>query len=566
MQSNAMMDVPGNDSPNLRMRMHAHYECFNAQLELQAAPAMKIHSLALSLLLLTLFTLSSVVLFEIFTTPPVYVRQKHQVFITFASDYQWSDDNDKHGVDSNLHHPANSLEWTSSRGSHVHVVSAQGVAMRGSSITSANVKNHASGDQQAAQGSPSMSPSWVSKSNSKTDNPKDTATDTDRISRAVKSIIPKPVQPEDSHGMQTDANDAPYNSTSLVRRMKYINKKASSVSRMQVPKPGKTLYNRYTYKNRSITKLNAMDYKKHINHPAGPGRSGLQCTDSHCTSYLLDEDYWSFVICQQWTEKKTMISHFDINATCKFTKGVTREPVALVSIPGSGNTWVRELLETATGICTGSIYCDHPLRNAGMIGEYVKTGRVLVVKTHTSDYQWNEATLETRNEDDALYGSAILLIRNPFKAFIAEWNRLNAFNTYHEFPIGPTIRVTNTRLNRTSLLSFANNAKLYKEGILNKRQRPPMSLLSKKNRWIDMMKRNSRQNDSGGQYGSVLPVGRKLLSMVNKKAEDVSHTIEIDRKMFGEYYHNHVCTILLAHIFSQQCQEITENGMSTFIL
>ena len=27
--------------------------------------------------------------------------------------------------------------------------------------------------------------------------------------------------------------------------------------------------------------------------------------------------------------------------------------MALASFPGSGNTWVRGLLETATGICTG---------------------------------------------------------------------------------------------------------------------------------------------------------------------------------------------------------------------
>ena len=30
-----------------------------------------------------------------------------------------------------------------------------------------------------------------------------------------------------------------------------------------------------------------------------------------------------------------------------------RGPVGLVSFPGSGNTWVRGLLQKATGICTG---------------------------------------------------------------------------------------------------------------------------------------------------------------------------------------------------------------------
>ena len=135
-----------------------------------------------------------------------------------------------------------------------------------------------------------------------------------------------------------------------------------------------------------------------------------------------------------------------LNATCKFMKGPSRDPVGLVSVPGSGNTWVRGLLEKATGICTGSIYCDHPLRNGGMIGEYVKTGRVLVVKTHTSDYQWKDVKAEKRNNDDGFYSSAILLIRNPFKSFIAEWNRLNALSAYTGRPVEKSLVFPTKRL------------------------------------------------------------------------------------------------------------------------
>ena len=48
-----------------------------------------------------------------------------------------------------------------------------------------------------------------------------------------------------------------------------------------------------------------------------------------------------------------------------------KSPVtALVSFPGSGNTWLRYLLEQATGIYTGSIYCDHSLK-ALFPGEHV---------------------------------------------------------------------------------------------------------------------------------------------------------------------------------------------------
>ena len=38
---------------------------------------------------------------------------------------------------------------------------------------------------------------------------------------------------------------------------------------------------------------------------------------------------------------------------CHFMDGSNRAPVALASFPGSGNTWVRGLLEKATGVCTG---------------------------------------------------------------------------------------------------------------------------------------------------------------------------------------------------------------------
>ena len=161
------------------------------------------------------------------------------------------------------------------------------------------------------------------------------------------------------------------------------------------------------------------------------------------------------------------MNYTKINATCKFMKGVSWDPVGLVSVPGSGNTWVRGLLEKATGICTGSIYCDHPLRNGGMIGEYVKTGRVLVVKTHTSDYQWKDVKAEKRNKDDGLYGSAILLIRNPFKSFIAEWNRLNALSAYTGCPIKPRNRTTHIRRGiavafaYTTMFCFGNNPKCY---------------------------------------------------------------------------------------------------------
>ena len=56
--------------------------------------------------------------------------------------------------------------------------------------------------------------------------------------------------------------------------------------------------------------------------------------------------------------------------------------VGIASFPGSGNTWVRYLLQQMTGILTGSVYEDGDLRRNGFKGEYHRSGKVLVVKTH----------------------------------------------------------------------------------------------------------------------------------------------------------------------------------------
>ena len=87
--------------------------------------------------------------------------------------------------------------------------------------------------------------------------------------------------------------------------------------------------------------------------------------------------------------------------------------VALVSYPGSGNSWVRQLLEASTGIYTGAIYCDLAYVAVGMIGEFIDTRNVLAVKTHSLS-----STSLGRQYDKAIY-----IIRNPFSTILAEHNR-----------------------------------------------------------------------------------------------------------------------------------------------
>ena len=91
--------------------------------------------------------------------------------------------------------------------------------------------------------------------------------------------------------------------------------------------------------------------------------------------------------------------------------------VALASYPGSGNSWVRQLLESATGIYTGAIYCDSAYLKAGMIGESVATSNVLAVKTHVPLFT-GKNVLGKLHHDKAIY-----IVRNPFDAFLADHNR-----------------------------------------------------------------------------------------------------------------------------------------------
>ncbi|CAI7990010.1 WSCD family member CG9164, partial [Geodia barretti] len=92
--------------------------------------------------------------------------------------------------------------------------------------------------------------------------------------------------------------------------------------------------------------------------------------------------------------------------TCRFQKGESKPKYLLRSFPGSGNTWVRQVLEKATGICTGSIYCDSDIMLSGMIGEGVDSSSVLVVKTHNPKTPGN---------------ATIFIVRNPINAIVSFW-------------------------------------------------------------------------------------------------------------------------------------------------
>jgi hypothetical protein len=111
---------------------------------------------------------------------------------------------------------------------------------------------------------------------------------------------------------------------------------------------------------------------------------------------------------------------------CKFLPNNKRRAVALASAPGAGNTWTRGLLEKASGICTGYLFCDTAMRAHGYVGENVKTGRVLVVKTHSIVPRWGGDKNFYFLSSEATYSAAVFILRNPVESAVAEWNRYSS--------------------------------------------------------------------------------------------------------------------------------------------
>lgn len=57
-------------------------------------------------------------------------------------------------------------------------------------------------------------------------------------------------------------------------------------------------------------------------------------------------------------------------------------------MPGSGSTWTRHVLQSATGLRTGSVYHNDQLLINGFPGENISDGSVAAIK----DYMENGVT------------------------------------------------------------------------------------------------------------------------------------------------------------------------------
>ena len=147
----------------------------------------------------------------------------------------------------------------------------------------------------------------------------------------------------------------------------------------------------------------------------------VNCTDKPCEQLNDMRERYYYEACL----KEAQTEHEVKPCQCSLLDGKKRGRYALLSLPGSGNTWVRGLLEKASGVCTGSMWCDPSLRAKHFCMEGVRSTSVLVVKNHDTHLRWVGVPLgdgeSVNNKPDFIGG--ILIHRNPFRATIAEWNR-----------------------------------------------------------------------------------------------------------------------------------------------
>ncbi|OWF40539.1 WSC domain-containing protein 1-like [Mizuhopecten yessoensis] len=136
--------------------------------------------------------------------------------------------------------------------------------------------------------------------------------------------------------------------------------------------------------------------------------------------------------------------------TLSFLTYKPRYRTALLSFPGSGNTWVRHLIQELTGYYTGSIYRDTSLAQNGFPGETVpvrhSTKYCIVYKSH-------QATKKTLR----IFSKALIILRNPLNAIKAYFNYEFSSKIQKEF--GQILDVTDSEGgNMTSYNKHLNHA------------------------------------------------------------------------------------------------------------
>ena len=105
---------------------------------------------------------------------------------------------------------------------------------------------------------------------------------------------------------------------------------------------------------------------------------------------------------------------------------VPLQRVALQSLPGSGNTWTRHMLQQATRRYSTSVYCDRKLERSGFPAECLAVTNStrfysygIVTKTHYPAMKVGHG----RTRKDLKPKGTILLVRSPFDFILSDFQR-----------------------------------------------------------------------------------------------------------------------------------------------
>ena len=150
----------------------------------------------------------------------------------------------------------------------------------------------------------------------------------------------------------------------------------------------------------------------------------------------------------------TNLHNLDPNTTNCATKIAPKSYfnlIPLLSLPGSGNTWTRFLIERATGFATGSCFHEVTMVEGGLIGELQDPmdNETIVVKFHS---------LGKKEKVDRTAGpitACVYLLRNPRYSILSDFTRRcnnNKFRTqYHLGPRNRTAESDSTNAHTSKL-------------------------------------------------------------------------------------------------------------------
>ena len=194
------------------------------------------------------------------------------------------------------------------------------------------------------------------------------------------------------------------------------------------------------------TKSEVKRWKKRLQNLSDhDGAVKKYCTPETCLlpeDIINYDDHWTHATCLnetvtylQKTYKKSDITLSNCSCSLRRVQSNDKEyhpKVALVSLPGSGNTWLRGLLEQATKICTGSMWCDPNLRATHFCGEGLRSTRTIAIKNHDGNIRWRGTPLPVgfSNYNKPEFDCVIFLHRNPYDAMVAEHNRALGFSRW----------------------------------------------------------------------------------------------------------------------------------------